>query len=89
MKLKQIILVVNVEDTPQIDITDRIVHSIKAGDYIELRDSTAIQAQIATDHLSDTPSEDLADTFRLLVEAGFVTGDQISDALTKVQSVHV
>lgn len=89
MKQKQIILVINVEDTPHVDITDRLVHSIKAGDYIELRDSPAIQAQLATDHLGEQPSEDLADTFRVLVEAGLVTGDQISDALTKVQSVHV
>lgn len=89
MKLKQLILVVNVEDTPQIDITDRLVHSVKAGDYIQIPSTRAIQAQIATAHLASEPSEDLADVFAHLVEQGLVTGDQISNALTKVQSVHV
>lgn len=89
MKQKQLILVVNVEDTPHVDIGDRLVHSIKAGDYIELRDSPAIQSQIATDHLIGESSEDLADVFAELVKQGLVTGDQISDALTKVQSIPV
>lgn len=89
MNQKQIILAINVPEGTWTDPADRIIEAIRAGDYIELQNSPAIQAQIATDHLASEPSEDLARAFGELVKSGLVTGDQISAAMTAVQASNV